>query len=197
MNLLKYTRNSTSVQYLHGPTGHGQDIYPETRDASRLNLATRLLSLLRGPCGLRFYCWKVFSVSLSLYFSLSPLFDSPRFRPLYTLFHGKKRKGVGGWGKEKKWDEEDLEGIRREREGKAVFLEGRSGLIFRILFGRGGFLLIEVYPQGRKSEGFYEASLLWIYFERGGTRKRWDYFQKNIYYNSEVAKKIIFFSIDI
>lgn len=101
MNLLKYTRNSTSVQYLHGPTGHGQDIYPETRDASRLNLATRLLSLLRGPCGLRFYCWKVFSVSLSLYFSLSPLFDSPRFRPLYTLFHGKKRKGVGGWGKKK------------------------------------------------------------------------------------------------
>lgn len=60
----------------------------------------------------------------------------------------------------------------REREGKAVFLEGRSGLIFRILFGRGGFLLIEVYPQGRKSEGFYEASLLWIYFERGGTRER-------------------------
>lgn len=128
MNLLKYTRNSTSVQYLHGPTGHGQDIYPETRDASRLNLATRLLSLLRGPCGLRFYCWKVFSVSLSLYFSLSPLFDSPRFRPLYTLFHGKKRKGVEGWGKKNETRRTSREYGEREREREKLFFS-RGGAV--------------------------------------------------------------------
>lgn len=127
MNLLKYTRNSTSVQYLHGPTGHGQDIYPETRDASRLNLATRLLSLLRGPCGLRFYCWKVFSVPLS-----------SRFRPLYTLFVGKKRKGKEreGWERKKKMRRGGPRGnTERERERESCFsLRGGSGLIFRILF---------------------------------------------------------------
>lgn len=147
MNLLKYTRNSTSVQYLHGPTGHGQDIYPETRDASRLNLATRLLSLLRGPCGLRFYCWKVFSVSLSL----SPLSSILLLFVLCThcLFHGERRKEKRRVGKEeRKMRRGGPRGNREERErergGKSCFSRREERLDFQDTFRRGGFLLIEV-----------------------------------------------------
>lgn len=38
-------------------------------------------------------------------------------------------------------------------------------LDFQDTFRRGGFFLMEVYPQGRKGERFYEERLLWIYFE--------------------------------
>lgn len=125
MNLLKYTRNSTSVQYLHGPTGHGQDIYPETRDASRLNLATRLLSLLRGPCGFRFYCWKVFSVPLSLLSLLVFVLCT------HCLLERKENERNRRVGKEKKKMRRGGPRGNTERErGRAVFLEGRKRLDF-------------------------------------------------------------------
>ena len=119
MNLLKYTRNSTSVQYLHGPTGHGQDIYPETRDASRLNLATRLLSLLRGPCGLRFYCWKVFSVPLSL---LSLLV----FVLCTHCLERKEKERNGRVGKEKKNETRRTSREYGERERESCFSRGEE-----------------------------------------------------------------------
>lgn len=67
-------------------------------------------------------------LSLSLYFSLSPLFDSPRFRPLYTLFHGKKRKGVEGWGK--KMRRGGPRGNTERERGKSCFSRGEERFDF-------------------------------------------------------------------
>ena len=87
MNLLKYTRNSTSVQYLHGPAGHGQEIYPETRDASGFKLATPRL-VCTPPEGHVDYVSIVGNSPLFLFsFSFSSTSSSSS-----SSFHAKKKK---------------------------------------------------------------------------------------------------------